>query len=43
MQAERSNGASGYDTFSCLRCDLVLSYRRPEGFAKRTKKSGELP
>jgi hypothetical protein len=31
MQAERSQVASGYDTFTCLRCDLVLSYRRPQG------------
>ncbi len=31
MQAERSDVASGYDRFSCLRCDLVLSYRRPQG------------
>lgn len=30
MQAERSQPpASDYDTFTCLRCDLVLSYRRP--------------
>jgi hypothetical protein len=30
MQAERSQPtAAGYDTFTCLRCDLVLSYRRP--------------
>jgi hypothetical protein len=30
MQAERSQpSASGYDTFTCLRCDLVLTYKRP--------------
>jgi hypothetical protein len=30
MQAERSQPtASEYDIFTCLRCDLVLSYRRP--------------
>ncbi len=34
MQAERSDLASGYDTFTCLRCDLVLSYRRPARSAK---------
>jgi hypothetical protein len=43
MQAERSNAASGYDKFSCLRCDLVLSYRRPDDFAKPSKQGGELP
>lgn len=43
MQAERSNVASGYDTFSCLRCDLVLSYRRSQGLAKAAKHDGELP
>jgi hypothetical protein len=32
MQAERSDIASDYDTFTCLRCDLVLSYRRPQAF-----------
>jgi hypothetical protein len=32
MQAERSQpSVPGYDTFTCLRCDLVLSYRRPQG------------
>jgi hypothetical protein len=30
MQAERSDIASDYDTFTCLRCDLVLTYRRPQ-------------
>jgi hypothetical protein len=32
MQAGRSDPASSeYDTFTCLRCDLVLSYsRNPE-------------
>jgi hypothetical protein len=34
MQAERSHGAAGYDTFTCLRCDLVLSYRQPQKPAK---------
>jgi hypothetical protein len=34
MQAERSQpSAPGYDTFTCLRCDLVLSYRRPQDAA----------
>ncbi|RKE67269.1 hypothetical protein DFP91_5030 [Pseudorhodoplanes sinuspersici] len=29
MQAERSQSpASDYDTFTCLRCELVLSYKR---------------
>lgn len=42
MQAERSSGAAGYDTFSCLRCDLVLSYRRPQGFTKAAKPDGDL-
>lgn len=41
MQAERSHLASGYDTFSCLRCDLVLSYRRPQGPAAPVTKSDE--
>ncbi len=31
MQAERSEVGAGYDTFTCLRCDLVLSYRHPAG------------
>lgn len=34
---------SGYDIFSCLRCDLVLSYRRPQGFDKAAKRNGDLP
>lgn len=42
MQAERSSVASGYDTFSCLRCDLVLSYRRPQGFANAKKQDGDM-
>ena len=29
MQAGRSDpAASDYDTFTCLRCDLVMSYAR---------------
>jgi hypothetical protein len=43
MQAERSSVASGYDTFSCLRCDLVLTYRRPQDFGKGEREGGELP
>jgi hypothetical protein len=38
MQAERSDAASGYDTFTCLRCDLVLSYRHPAGSGSDTNK-----
>lgn len=31
MQAGRSDpAASEYDTFTCLRCDLVLSYARTQ-------------
>lgn len=37
MQAERSQAASGYDTFTCLRCDLVLFYRHPTGPVSDTK------
>jgi hypothetical protein len=33
MQASRSDLArAGYDTFSCLRCDLVMTYQaKPRG------------
>lgn len=27
MQASRSGQKGGYDTFTCLRCDLVLTYK----------------
>jgi len=37
MQAERSTVASDYDTFTCLRCDLVLSYRHPQGDLEAAK------
>ncbi len=37
MQAERSDVASSYNTFTCLRCDLVLSYRRPQTFPESGK------
>lgn len=41
MQAERSQLASGYDTFTCLRCDLVLNYRRPQGGVAAGANSGK--
>jgi hypothetical protein len=41
MQAERSEPSSGYDTFTCLRCDLVLSYRRPQLFSAPGKPDRE--
>lgn len=30
MQASRSGEKAGYDTFTCLRCDLVLTYKSGE-------------
>ena len=37
MQAERSQSpGNDYDTFTCLRCDLVLSYKRDKAPALNT-------
>lgn len=30
MQASRSGQKGGYDTFTCLRCDLVVTYKSSE-------------
>ncbi|MFN3348949.1 hypothetical protein [Pseudorhodoplanes sp.] len=43
MQADRSDAMAGYDTFTCLRCDLVLTYRRPPVTAGTRKAQRELP
>jgi hypothetical protein len=30
MQATRSEPTAGYDTFTCLPCDLVMTYKANE-------------
>jgi hypothetical protein len=43
MQAERSDVAAGYNTFTCLSCDLVLTYRGPQAFSVPAKPDRERP
>ncbi|MET0277970.1 MAG: hypothetical protein ABW198_06500 [Pseudorhodoplanes sp.] len=39
MQASRSNPAAGdYDTFTCLSCDLIVSYARDPQAPGRQRK-----